>query len=67
MTALIDASRYDYEDCVILLLQAGADQLITDYVSKNIIFISFQFCVFILLFFANNFHYFLYSIDRMDG
>ena len=66
-TALINASRNGYEDSVIMLLEAGADQLITDYVSKNIIFISFQFVFlfyyFLLIIFTI---FYLYSIDSLD-
>ena len=59
----MNASCDGNEDSVIMLLKAGADELITDRVSKNIIFHLISFCVFILLFFANNFHYFLFIFD----
>ena len=61
----LSASYKGYEDSVIMLLEAGADQLITDKVSKNIIFISFHFVFlfyyFLLIIFTI---FYLYSIDR---
>ena len=49
-TTLSSASFSGKADSVIMLLEAGADQLITDDVSKNIIFISFHFVFYFIIF-----------------